>query len=467
MALPTLNNELKEEIQNNKLANANDIYDIVNYSSYFLPGSKYISITDLCGNNEQTIGLYSVNGDLPFHVKEYPGELGGSYYSPFITSEFIESGSVSMTNYFYKPTISYNNETNRVKVELKSKGNIPTSWSYSSFWADINMCETSTVTCPLASGVLYENYSFTGSNSKDIIITTGCTGGGSAYPTFKIIIDTNELLRSNKTYKFIILTTKKTLKSTGAADNFNVVFEFNIYEEQNLSLDYSNKNRIPRLRDVYFSTEKEIRVETGFTPDGSSYNINLGKMELCRRSGTKDIDFMNMSDSGFFAGTFNTTMGPATINSTVNSYYTGAISTFQIGDCFYYNENYNFVLKFPNLKATSLAYPDMDISDSFNCFYSILYSDGTCTKFTNITLSPFSSEENSGINSKDLKNGKGIYLGSLTDIMNIDAIKIVLRPTSTGGLSNSGISGPSRNSFPYRRFYNYLNEPLYRSTVPI
>jgi hypothetical protein len=462
----SLSTELNEEIQNNKLANANDIHEIVNYSSYFLPSNKYISVTDLCGDNGQTIGNYSVNGDLPFHVKEYPGELG-SYYSPFISSEFTNSNMVS---YFYEPIISYNTETNRVKVELKSKGNIPTSWSYSSFWADINMCETSTVTCPLASGVLYENYSFTGSKSKDIIITTGCTGSGSAYPEFKIIIDTNELLRSDKAYKFIILTTKKTLKSTGAADNFNVVFEFNIYEEQNIMLDYSNKNRIPRLRDVYFSTEKQIRVETGFMPAGSLVNVNLGEMELWQRSGTTNMNVMDASYSGFFAGTFNTTMGPTTVNSIVNEYYTGITSSFQIGDCLLYGNSggsYNYVLKFPNLKATSLSYPDSDISESFNVYYSILYSNGASTGFTTISLSPYVNTHNNGISSKDLISGKGIYLGSLIEIMNIDAIKIVLRPTGTGGISGDNVTNPSRNSFPYRRFYNYLNEPLYRSSVPI
>jgi hypothetical protein len=465
MSITTLNTELKEKIQNNKLANANDIYEIVNYSSYFLPGSKYISIRDLCGDNEQTIGNYSVNGDLPFHVKEYPGELGGSYYSPFITSEFVDS---NMTTYFYKPTISYNSTTNRVKVELKSKGNIPTSWEYSSFYANINMCETSVVSCALAETVIY-TYNFTSSTAKDIIITTGCIGGGNVYPKFKIIIDTNELLRSNKTYKFIITATKKTLKPTDAADNFNVVFEFNIYEEQNLSLDYSNKNRIPRLRDVYFSTEKEIRVETGLTPAGSLVNVNLGKMELWRCKGAEYKELMDASYSGFFAGTFNTTMGPATINSTVNSYYTGTTSSFQIGDCLLYGNSggsYNYVLKFPNLKATSLSYPDSDISESFNVYYSILYSNGASTGFTTVSLSPYVNADNH-ISSKDLISGKGIYLGSLIEIMNIDTIKIVLRPTGTGGISGDNVTNPSRNSFPYRRFYNYLNEPLYRSSVPI
>lgn len=463
MSTISISTALKEEIQNNKLANATDIYEIVNYSSYFLPSNKYISVDDLCGDNEQTIGNYSVNGDLPFHVKAYPGELGSGYYSPFITSSFISSNNLS---YFYTPTVSYNNETNRIKVELKSKGNIPTTYRYTSFWADINMCETSIVSCALAETVTY-TYSFTGSNTKDIIITTGCSGSANVYPEFKITIDTNELLLSNKTYKFIILTTKKILK-TGDVDNFNVIFEFNIYEEQDLSLDYSNKNRIPRLRDVYFSTEKEIRVETGFTPAMYPININLGKMELWRRQGTNNIDVMDASYSGFFAGTFDATMGPTSINSTVNEYYTGTTSSFQIGDCLLYNNDgggYNYVLKFPNLKATSLTYPDNDLSSNFNVYYSILYSNGYCSSFTTITLSPYNDISGNSINSSDLINGGGIYLGDLMEIMNIDAIKIVLRPISTGGFT--GVSEPSRNSFPYRRFYNYLDEPLYRSNVPV
>lgn len=463
--MPTINvsTELKEEIQNNKLANTSDIHEIVNYSSYFLPNndediSEYISFDNLCGDNDQTIGRWSVNGNLPFHVKEYAGELG-SYYSPYVTGEFINS---NMSTYFYEPIISYNNETNRVTVELKSKGAI--AGQYGSFYATINMCETSTVSCALAETVLY-TYSFTGSNTKDIIITTNCSGGANAYPYFKITIDTNELIFSNKTYKFILLTTKKII-NTNIEPYFDVVFEFNIYEEQNISLDYSKFNRIPRLCDVYFSTEKEIRVETGFTPVGSHINVNLGKMELWRREGTASIDVMDASYSGFFAGTFNTTIGPSSVNSTVSTYYGGTTSSFQIGDCLYYGNSgrgYNYVLKFPNLKITNLS--STSNTPNITCWYSILYSDGTYTGFTSTSLSPISGEASTSISAQDLISGKGIYLGSLMDIMNIDAIKIVLRPTGTGGVT--GVSEPSRKSFPYRRFYNYLDEPLYRNNVPI
>ena len=457
---------LKEEIQNNKLANTSDIHEIVNYSSYFLPTdnediSEYISFDDLCGDNEQTIGQYSVNGDLPFHVKEYAGELG-SYYSPYVTGEFVESGTKPMTNYFYEPIISYNIETNRVTVELKSKGAIP--GQYSSLYATIDMCGTSTVSCALAETVLY-TYSFTGSTSKDIIITTHCSGGADVYPTFKIIIDTNQILQANRTYKFILLTTKKIINTTDEP-YFDVVFEFNVYEEQNINLDYSKYNRIPRLRDVYFSTEKEIRVETGFTPVGSHINVNLGKMELWRRTETTDIGIIDDLACGFFAGTFNTTIGPSSVNSTVSTYYAGTTSSFQIGDCLKYGNSgggYNFVLKFPNLKLTNLSNP----SDTPNitCWYSILYSDGTYTGFTSTTLSPLVGEESTSISAQDLINGKGIYLGDIFEIMDIDSIKIVLRPANTGGVT--GVDEPLRNAFPYRRFYNYLNEPLNRNDVPI
>lgn len=462
----SISTELKEEIQNNKLANTSDIHEIVNYSSYFLPTtdediSEYISFDNLCGDNDQTIGLWSVNGNLPFHVKEYAGELG-SYYSPYVTGEFVESGTKPMTNYFYDPIISYNNETNRVTVELKSKGAIV--GQYGSLYATIDMCRTSTVSCALAETVLY-TYSFTGSNAKDIIITTHCSGGSNVYPTFKIIIDTNQLLYSNKAYKFILLTTKKILNTT-VEPYFDVVFEFNVYEEQNINLDYSKYNRIPRLRDVYFSTEKEIRVDTGFSTAKYPCNVNLGKMELWRRTTTTDIDIIGDLGCGFFAGTFNTTMGPSSVNSTVNEYYAGSISTFQIGNCLKYGNSgggYNFVLKFPNLKVTNLSNPSS--TPNITCYYNILYSDGTSTGFTAETLSPFNSEESTSISSQDLINGKGIYLGDIFEIMNIDGIKIVLRPTGTGGFT--GVSGPSKISFPFRRFYNYLDEPLNRNNVPI
>ena len=466
MSIISISTELKEEIQNNKLANTSDIHEIVNYSSYFLPTndegiSEYISFDNLCGDNEQTIGNYSVNGDLPFHVKEYAGELG-SYYSPYVTGEFVESGTKPMTNYFYEPIISYNNETNRVTVELKSKGAI--SGQYSSLYATIDMCRTSTVSCALAETVLY-TYSFTGSSTKDIIITTNCNGGSDVYPTFKIIIDNNQLLRANRIYKFILLTTKKILNTT-VEPYFDVVFEFNVYEEQNINLDYSNYNRIPRLRDVYFSTEKEIRVETGFTPVGNHINVNLGKMELWRRMSTIDAEVMDDLSCGFFAGTFNTTIGPSSANSTVSTYYPGTTSSFQIGNCLTYGNSgrgYNYVLKFPNLKITNLS--NSSNTPNIICWYSILYSDDTYTGFTSTTLSPLASEESTSISTQDLINGKGIYLGDLIDIMNIDSIKIVLRPTSTGGVTR--VAKPSRNSFPYRRFYNYLDEPLNRNNVPI
>jgi hypothetical protein len=460
----SISTELKEEIQNNKLANTSDIHEIVKYSSYFLPTndediSEYISFDNLCGDNAQTIGNYSVNGNLPFHVKEYAGELR-SYYRPYVTGEFDESGTSPMANYFYEPIISFNIKTNRVVVELKSKGNVP--GEYSSFWATINMCETSTVSCALAENVLY-TYSFTGSVTKDIIITTNYAGGANTYPSFKITIDTNQLLRSNRAYKFILLTTKKIIEPFG---DFDVIFEFNVYEEQNISLDYSNYNKIPRLRDVYFSTEKEIRVDTGFSTANYPYNVNLGKMELWRREGTASLEVMDDLSCGFFAGTFNTTMGPLSVNYIVNEYYAGSVSTFQIGNCLKYGNSgrgYNYVLKFPNLKITNLSNPSN--TPKITCYYNILYSDGTSTGFTAETLSPFDSEESTSISSQDLINGKGIYLGDIFEIMNIDGIKIVLRPTGTGDFT--GISGPSKISFPFRRFYNYLDEPLNRNNVPI
>ena len=252
------------------------------------------------------------------------------------------------------------------------------------------------------------------------------------------------------------------LKKNISLSSFDVELHINIFNEKYKNIDFSNKNKLPRLKDIYFSTEKNIPITTGLETGTVYSNVKLGKMALIARTETTYYSDVSTA-SGFSCGTFGETLGPSSISTTLKEYYTGSTQSFQIGDCLGY-KNKNFIIRFPNLETYNLI--ESSYAITFNVYYRILYTNGKLSDWFSRSNSPYSNEKSKSINNTELKSGIGIYLGNLTDIMYIDAVQICLRPQGTGGITSSVPTLTKTKEYPFRMFFNYNGELLNNADIP-
>ena len=445
--------ELLQEIENNKLANGSDLITMYPAAGYYISSSPYYSFNDLCGDNTHNTGMTSTDGKLPFHIKEYTGQLQSFNLNKITYRSLNEFTSRYFS--FSKSMLTDNSGYCKFKF---NRGYISPSGSISSYYCDIDMCGT-VQSCALVEGVEYK-YSFIGREGKNIILTTKTSDNTTNYPGYKITIDTslNNIVTKGVNYILIIKVVKKNINLS----SFDVELHINIFNEKYKNIDFSNKNKLPRLKDIYFSTEKNIPITTGLETGTVYSNVKLGKMALIARTGT--TYYSNVSTaSGFSCGTFGETLGPSSTSVTLKSYYGGSTQAFQIGDCLGY-KNKNFIIRFPNLETYSFDEPSYTLT--FNVYYRILYANGYLTTWSCGSNSPYSNETSKTIDDTELKSGMGIYLGELSDIMYIDAVQICLRPQGTGGLTSSVPTLTKTKEYPFRMFYNYNGELLNNADIP-
>ena len=332
------------------------------------------------------------------------------------------------------------------------------SSTLNSYYCDIDMCGT-VQSCALAEGVEYK-YNFIGNEDKNIILTTKTSDNTTNYPSYKITIDTslNNIVTNGVNYILVIKVVKKNINLS----SFDVELHINIFNEKYKNIDFSNKNKLPRLKDIYFSTEKNIPITTGLETGTYYVNVKLGKMALIARTRTTYYDNVSTA-SGFSCGTFGEILGPSSTSVTLKSYYGGSTQAFQIGDCLGY-KNKNFIIRFPNLETYSFVEPSYTLT--FNVYYRILYANGYLTTWSCSSNSPYSAELDKSLNDVELKSGIGIYLGELSDIMYIDAVQICLRPQGTGGITSDVPTLTKTKEYPFRMFYNYNGELLNNADIP-
>ena len=445
--------ELLQEIENNKLANGSDLISMYPAAGYYISSNPYYSFNDLCSDNTHNTGKTSTDGKLPFHIKEYTGQLQSFNLDKITYGNLNEFTS----RYFYFSKSMLTDNSGYCKFRLY-RGSISPSGSISSYYCDINMCGT-VQSCALAEGVEYK-YNFIGDESKNIILTTKTSDNITNYPGYKITIDTslNNIVTNGVNYILVIKVIKKNINLS----SFDVELHINIFNEKYKNIDFSNKNKLPRLKDIYFSTEKNIPITTGLETGTVCSNVKLGKMALIARTGTTYYDNVSTA-SGFSCGTFGETLGPSSTSVTLKSYYGGSTQAFQIGDCLGY-KNKNFIIRFPNLEIYNFVEPSYALI--FNVYYRILYSNGKLSTWSCTSNSPYSTESGKNLNDTELKSGIGIYLGELTDIMCIDAIQICLRPQDTGGITSDVPTLTKTKEYPFRMFYNYNGELLNNADIP-
>lgn len=449
----SVSDELLQEIENNKLANGSDLISMYPVAGYYISSSPYYSFNDLCSDNTHNTGMTSTDGKLPFHIKEYSGQLH-SFNLDKITSSFVNEFT---SRYFSFSKSILTDNSGYCKLKFYRGGDTP-SGSISSYYCDINMCGT-VQSCALVEGVEYK-YNFIGGEDKNIILTTKTSDNTTNYPGYKITINTslNNIVTKGVNYILVIKVVKKNINLS----SFDVELHINIFNEKYKDIDFSNKNKLPRLKDIYFSTEKNIPISTGLEPGTYYTNVKLGKMALIARTDTNY--FSNVSTaSGFSCGTFGETLGPSSTSTTLKDYYAGSTQAFQIGDCLGY-KNKNFIIRFPNLEISNLI--SSENSQEFNIYYRILYSNGKLTNWACRSNSPYSNETSKSITDTELKSGMGIYLGDLSDIMYIDAVQICLRPLGTGGLTADKPTLIKTKEYPFRMFYNYNGELLNNADIP-
>ncbi len=448
-----VSDELLQEIENNKLANGSDLISMYPAAGHYVSSSPYYNFNDLCGDNTHNTAGTSTDGKLPFHVKEYSGQLH-SFNLDKITSSFLNEFT---SRYFYFSKSILTDNSGFCKLKFYRGGDTP-SGSISSYYCDIDMCGT-VQSCALVEGVEYK-YNFIGAEDKNIILTTKTSDNTTNYPGYKITINTslNNIVTKGVNYILVIKVVKKNINLA----SFDVELHINIFNEKYKSIDFSNKSKLPRLKDIYFSTEKNIPITTGLQSATTYANVKLGKMALIARTGT--TYYSNVSTaSGFSCGTFGETLGPSSTSVTLNPYYGGSTQAFQIGDCLGY-KNKNFIIRFPDLETYNLVESSYTIT--FNVYYRILYSNGNLSDWFSRTNSPYSDELNKSLNDTELKSGVGIYLGELTDIMYIDAVQICLRPQGTGGIGSDVSELTKTKEYPFRMFYNYNGELLNNADIP-
>jgi hypothetical protein len=445
--------ELLQEIENNKLANGSDLISMYPAAGYYINSSTYYSFNDLCSDNTHNTSETSTDGNLPFHIKEYTGQLQ-SFNLNKITSSFLNEFT---SRYFYFSKSMLTDNSGYCKFKFYRGGTSP-SGSINSYYCDIDMCGT-VQSCALVEGVEYK-YNFIGDENKKIILTTKTSDSTTNYPGYKITIDTslNNIVTKKVNYILVIKVVKKNI----SLSSFDVELHINIFNEKYKNIDFSNKNKLPRLKDIYFSTEKNIPITTGLETGTVYSNVKLGKMALIARTGTTYYDNVSTA-SGFSCGTFGETLGPSSTSVTLKPYYGGSTQAFQIGDCLGYKDK-NFIIRFPNLETYNLV--DPKDKRTFNVYYRILYSNGYLSVWTCFSNSPYSNEKSKNITDTELKSGIGIYLGDLTDIMYIDAVQICLRPQDTGGLTSDVPILTKTKEYPFRMFYNYNGELLNNADIP-
>ena len=449
----SVSTELLQEIENNKLANGSDLITMYPAAGYYISSSPYYSFNDLCDDNTHNTGMTSTDGKLPFHIKEYTGQLQSFNLDKITYGNLNEFTS----RYFYFSKSMLTDNSGYCKFRLY-RGGTSLSGSISSYYCDIDMCGT-VQSCALAEGVEYK-YSFIGSEGKNIILTTKTSDNTTNYPGYKITIDTslNNIVTKGVNYILVIKVVKKNINLS----SFDVELHINIFNEKYKNIDFSNKNKLPRLKDIYFSTEKNIPITTGLETGTVYSNVKLGKMALIARTGT--TYFANVSTaSGFSCGTFGEILGPSSTSVTLKSYYGGSTQAFQIGDCLGY-KNKNFIIRFPNLETYNLI--ESSYTLAFNVYYRILYSNGKLSNWFSISNSPYSVESSKSLNDTELKSGVGIYLGELSDIMYIDAVQICLKPQGTGGITSDVPTLTKTKEYPFRMFYNYNGELLNNADIP-
>ena len=448
-----VSNELLQEIENNKLANGSDLITMYPVAGYYISSSPYYSFNDLCGDNTHNTGMTSTDGKLPFHIKEYTGQLQ-SFNLDKITYGYLNDFT---SRYFSFSKSMLTDNSGYCKLKFY-KGSTTYSSTLNSYYCDIDMCGT-VQSCALAEGVEYK-YNFIGKEDKNIILTTKTSDNTTNYPGYKITIDTslNNIVTKGVNYILVIKVVKKNINLS----SFDVELHINIFNEKYKNIDFSNKNKLPRLKDIYFSTEKHIPITTGLETGTVYSNVKLGKMELIARTGTTYFDNVSTA-SGFSCGTFRETLGPSSTSVTLKSYYGGSTQAFQIGDCLGY-KNKNFIIRFPKLETYNLV--ESSYTLTFNVYYRILYSNGKLSNWFSTSNSPYSTESDKSLNDTELKSGVGIYLGDLTDIMYIDAIQICLRPQGTGGITSGVPTLTKTKEYPFRMFYNYNGELLNNADIP-
>lgn len=445
--------ELLQEIENNKLANGSDLITMYPAARYYISSNPYYSFNDLCGDNTHNTGMTSTDGKLPFHIKEYTGQLQSFNLDKITYGNLNEFTS----RYFYFSKSMLTDNSGYCKFRLYRGGPSP-SGSINSYYCDINMCGT-VQSCALVEGVEYK-YNFIGDEGKNIILTTKTSNNTTNYPGYKITIDTtlNNIVTKGVNYILVIKVVKKNINLS----SFDVELHINIFNEKYKNIDFSNKNKLPRLKDIYFSTEKNIPITTGLETGTVYSNVKLGKMELIARTRTTYFDNVSTA-SGFSCGTFGETLGPSSTSVTLKSYYGGSTQAFQIGDCLGY-KNKNFIIRFPNLETYNLV--ESSYTLIFNVYYRILYSNGRLSDWFSTSNSPYSVESSKSLNDTELKSGVGIYLGELSDIMYIDAVQICLRPQGTGGITSNVPTLTKTKEYPFRMFYNYNGELLNNADIP-
>lgn len=445
--------ELLQEIENNKLVNGSDLISIYPAATYYISSSAYYSFNDLCSDNTHNTSGTSTDGKLPFHIKEYTGQLQ-SFNLNKITSSFLNEFT---SRYFSFSKSMLTDNSGYCKLKFY-KGSTTYSSTLNSYYCDIDMCGT-VQSCALVEGVEYK-YNFIGAEDKKIILTTKTSDNTTNYPGYKITIDTssNDIVTKGVNYILVIKVVKKNINLS----SFDVELHINIFNEKYKNIDFSNKNKLPRLKDIYFSTEKNIPITTGLETGTVYSNVKLGKMALIARTGTAYYGDVSTA-SGFRCGTFGETLGPSSASVTLNPYYVGSTQAFQIGDCLDYKDK-NFIIRFPNLETYNLVESSYKLT--FNVYYRILYSNGKLSDWFSSSNSPYSNENRKSINDTELKSGIGIYLGNLTDIMYIDAVQICLRPQGTGGITSDVPTLTKTKEYPFRMFYNYNGELLNNADIP-
>lgn len=445
--------ELLQEIENNKLANGSDLITMYPAAEYYINSSPYYSFNDLCSDNTHNTWMTSTDGKLPFHIKEYTGQLQ-SFNLDKINYSFLNEFT---SRYFSFSKSMLTDNSGYCKLKFY-KGSTTYSSTLNSYYCDIDMCGT-VQSCALVEDVEYK-YSFIGDEDKKIILTTKTSDNTTNYPGYKITIDTslNNIVTNGVNYILVIKVVKKNINLS----SFDVELHINIFNEKYKNIDFSNKNKLPRLKDIYFSTEKNIPITTGLETGTVYSNVKLGKMALIAR--TETTYYNNVSTaSGFSCGTFGEILGPSSTSVTLKPYYGGSTQAFQIGDCLGY-KNKNFIIRFPNLETYNLV--ESSYTLTFNVYYRILYSNGKLSDWFSRSNSPYSNEKSKYITDTELKSGVGIYLGELSDIMYIDAIQICLRPQDTGGLTSNVPTLTKTKEYPFRMFYNYNGELLNNADIP-
>ena len=199
-----ISNELLQDIENNKLANGSDLISMYPSAGYYISSSSYYSFNDLCGDNTHNTGMTSTDGNLPFHIKEYSGQLQSFNLDKITYSALNEFTS----RYFYFSKSMLTDNSGYCKFKFYRGGTVP-SGSISSYYCDIDMCGT-VQSCALVEGVEYK-YNFIGDESKDIILTTKTSNNTTNYPGYKVTINTklNNIVTKGVNYILVIKVVKK------------------------------------------------------------------------------------------------------------------------------------------------------------------------------------------------------------------------------------------------------------------